>query len=169
MLRQLSAMVAKMGDLVGAADSGSVGGGNDGDGDGDGSSSASSSSRPVVRAVAKNASDLIGVLCSESNAPLFLRYENEDGTEGGATAAASAAAAAGDEAAIQPEEDAAAAAAAKPSPPPSAVKADDVGGPLAALLTSCAVSLPTQTPSHAALTLGVDGCAPAPYGGFAAR
>ena len=167
MLRQLSAMVAKMGDLVGAADSGSVGGGNDGDGDGgDGSSSASSSSRPVVRAVAKNASDLIGVLCSESNAPLFLRYENEDGTEGGAAAAAPA----DDEAATNAEEDGGdGTAAANPSPPPSAVKADDVGGPLAALLTSCAVSLPTQTPSHAALTLGVDGCAPAPYGGFAAR
>lgn len=166
MLRQLSAMVAKMGDLVGAADSGSAPPSGNGDGDGDGSSSAA---RPVVRAVAKNASDLIGVLCSESNAPLFLRYESEDGTEGGgaieAEAAGAAAAAAktegnggGDDAALQ----------AKPAPP-ATVKADDISGPLAALLTSCAVTLPTQTPSHAALTLGVDVSSPSAYGGFASR
>ena len=171
MLRQLSAMVAKMGDLVGAADSGSAPPSADG---GD----PSGSSRPVVRAVAKNASDLIGVLCSESNAPLFLRYEKEDGTEGGAVEADDAAAAAktedngggndgvggggndGDDAAQQAK---------SPAPAPTTVKADDISGPLAALLTSCAITLPTQTPSHAALTLGVDVSSPSAYGGFAAR
>ena len=165
MLRQLSAMVAKMGDLVGAADSGSA---PPSSGDGDGGSSAA---RPVVRAVAKNASDLIGVLCSESNAPLFLRYENEDGTEGGAIEADAAA-----DGAAKTEENGGGGGGAidddaqQAKPAPSAtVKADDISGPLAALLTSCAVTLPTQTPSHAALTLGVDVSSPSAYGGFASR
>ena len=153
MLRQLGAMVAKMGDLVGAADSAravadaealAAGGG--------GEMETSSSPRPVVGAVAKNASDLIAVLCAETNAPLFLKYE---GSDAAASAPADATA----------DADVAAAA------PPRAeeVRAEDASGPLASLLASCAATLPTQTPSHVALTLGVDAAAPEGYGGFAAR
>jgi hypothetical protein len=42
-------------------------------------------------------------------------------------------------------------------------------GPLVTLLHACATNLPLQTPSYAALTLGVDAMAPSTHAGFASR
>jgi hypothetical protein len=69
MMKQLTAMIAKMGDLIPAAetaaplnDESSI--------NGDGGNV-----RPVTKAIAKNIQDLVGVLCNTQNAPLFLKYQ----------------------------------------------------------------------------------------------
>lgn len=53
--------------------------------------------------------------------------------------------------------------------PKPVVNAATNAGPLATLLHSCATNLPLQTPSYAALTLGVECSAPASHAGFATR
>ncbi|KAL7544919.1 hypothetical protein ACHAWF_008290 [Thalassiosira exigua] len=123
--------------------------------------------RPVVKAVGTNVSDLVEVLCGPQNAPLFLKFGSdepptnditekkedndegmdEEGAEGGAESEGK-------------EKDAAV----------NKIDASQEAGELAMLAVSCASNLPLQTPSYAALTLGVDVKAPKEtHAGFAGR
>ena len=176
MLKQLTAMVAKMGDLIQCAESArknagedassSSGFGNTGTEEGpmSGMDANTKRTRAVVKAVARNIQDLVGVLCSSQNAPMFLKFtprppppppanpmddglENTAGTGNGV-----------------------------PQPPEGKIKMDEEAGPLATLITSCAAALPLQSPSYAGLTLGVEEHAPdlidgnvTSYKGFAQR
>jgi len=67
MLKQLSAMVATMGDFENLASSATTSNGTVNDSTGN--------LRGVVRSVAKNIQDLTNVLCSAANAALFLKFE----------------------------------------------------------------------------------------------
>ena len=149
MLKQLTAMVAKMGDLISCAESASgmgletqaVGG--------------KLPERAIVQAVAKNIEDLVVVLCTPQNAPLFLKY---DAAKADANADISGDGN-GDLSMIQE------------------VNAGDEAGPMATLITSCAATLPLQSPSYVGLTLAVEENAPGAgeetkgvsYKGFAQR
>ena len=143
MLKQLTAMVAKMGDLISCAESAKSMGLMGAD--------SNPSSRGVVEAIARNIQDLVVVLCSAQNAPLFLKFGGGDGND-----------------ASEMEGDADA---------NVKVKADEEAGPLATLITSCAATLPLQSPSYVGLTLGVEEHAPeagddtsgVSYKGFAQR
>jgi hypothetical protein len=105
--------------------------------------------RAVVQAISRNVQDLVAVLCSPSNAELFLRFGQEDATTS------------------QPENALGMEGpTAQPKPP---VNAAIDAGPLATLLHSCATNLPLQTPSYAALTLGVECTAPESHAKFALR
>ena len=95
--------------------------------------------RPVVQAIGRNVQDLVAVLCSDSNASLFLRFGNDN------------------ESAPAEEESS------------KQNNASEKAGPLASLVHSCASNLPLQTPSYAALTLGVECCAPSSHAGFGER
>jgi hypothetical protein len=95
----------------------------------------------------------VAVLCSPTNAGLFLRFgdredENKDGVLDDSE---------GMEDSNQNENMSA------------IVNAAAKAGPLATLIHSCATNLPLQTPSYAALTLGVECAAPSSHSGFAAR
>ena len=64
--RQLAALVSRVGELKDhTPEHSSVGEGND------------PQQRPIMQAVQKNISDLAAVLCSESNAPLFLKFDKD--------------------------------------------------------------------------------------------
>ncbi|KAL9178652.1 hypothetical protein ACHAXT_001990 [Thalassiosira profunda] len=154
MRKQLTAMVAKMGDLGGAADvAASAASADNSDG-----ADENGGLRPVVKAVGTNVSDLAAVLCGAANAPLFLKF--------GADAPAKAeeneenAAVEGAEATEGKSEE---------TPAVTKIDAAQEAGSLATLLLHCASNLPLQTPSYAALTLGVDSKAPATHAGFARR
>ena len=100
--------------------------------------------RPIVQAIGRNVQDLVAVLCSASNAELFLRFGQDSSTSNDETTA--------------PEE--------------GSSKTIDAGvkaGTLAILLHSCATNLPLQTPSYAALVFGVECSAPPSHSGFALR
>ena len=153
MMKQLTAMVAKMGDLGGAADVAASTTLNQ--------EEESGGARPVVKAIGMNVSDLVEVLCGPSNAPLFLKFgsdesqnnENQDNNDQDVDAMN----------ADNNEETA-------NNKGPKAINASEEAGPLATLLLSCAYGLPLQTPSYAALTLGVDVKAPKEtHAGFAKR
>jgi len=69
MLKQLSAMVATMGDLTSFVGSFNT------DTDDDTNEDGAPVMRGVVKGVSKNINDLANVLCSVSNAPLFLKFQ----------------------------------------------------------------------------------------------
>eukprot|EP00804_Cyclotella_cryptica_P027297 CCRYP_020929-RA/>CCRYP_020929-RA protein AED:0.05 eAED:0.05 QI:85/1/1/1/1/0.5/2/551/967 len=142
MMKQLTAMVAKMGDLGGAAEAASAAGG------------AAGEVRPVVQAIGRNIQDLVEVLCSPSNSGLFLRF-GEDTADGNANT---------DDAEGMEDSNAN-----MDASSPKQVDAATKAGPLATLIHSCATNLPLQTPSYAALTLGVECTAPSSHAGFALR
>ncbi|KAL7483175.1 hypothetical protein ACHAW6_008818 [Cyclotella cf. meneghiniana] len=142
MMKQLTAMVAKMGDLGGAAEAAGAAESDVGE------------VRPVVRAIGRNIQDLVGVLCSPSNAGLFLRF-GEEATESNAN-----------------PDDADGMEDSNPNVDTFSTRQLDaatMAGPLATLIHSCATNLPLQTPSYAALTLGVECTAPSSHAGFALR
>ncbi len=147
MLKQLTAMVAKMGDLIACAEIAKnvTQSSNVDTADG-------LEMRGVVKAVSRNIQDLAVVLCSAQNAPLFLKFDE----------ATSSNQVEGEDAAVAEAD---------------AVKAGDEAGPLASLVASCAASLPLQTPSYVGLTLAVEENSPdaceetmnVSYKGFAHR
>ena len=191
MMKQLTAMVAKMGDLDGAADVANAAAGNNNNvtnGGVDGDEQLNDSTavkkeeeeeevdlkklRPVVKAIGTNVSDLVEVLCGESNAPLFLKFGSDDttntNTEGGENTGSDNGGGGDDDTMIKPEE--------TEDKPPSEevtntkINASTEAGGLATLLLNCSTNLPLQTPSYAALTLGVDVKAPIEtHSGFAKR
>ncbi len=159
MLKQLTAMVAKMGDLIACADiaknvtlASTITDGTTGDDSADGGLKM----RGVVKAVARNIQDLAVVLCSAQNAPLFLKFEEATTTTSNIS--------------NQVEGEA-------PVAEAQVVKAGDEAGPLASLVASCAASLPLQSPSYVGLTLAVEENSPdaceetmnVSYKGFARR
>eukprot|EP00554_Chaetoceros_debilis_P007330 CAMPEP_0194076708 /NCGR_PEP_ID=MMETSP0149-20130528/3472_1 /TAXON_ID=122233 /ORGANISM="Chaetoceros debilis, Strain MM31A-1" /LENGTH=1301 /DNA_ID=CAMNT_0038757541 /DNA_START=123 /DNA_END=4025 /DNA_ORIENTATION=- len=161
MLKQLTAMVAKMGDLIACAESASNvqlmnNNGNDNDND----TNEEVPMRGVVQAISRNIQDLTVVLCSTSNAPLFLKYTPPNTTDT-------------DENSITDNSNS------NTSDNISniSINAKDEAGPLATLIASCAATLPLQSPSYAGLTLGVEENAPdaceetmnVSYKGFAKR
>eukprot|EP00970_Alexandrium_tamarense_P011673 scaffold2556_cov207-Alexandrium_tamarense.AAC.34 len=153
MMKQLTAMVAKMGDLGGAAEvaSSNMTGGDTGGGGGGGGGV-----RPVVKAIGMNVSDLVDVLCGPSNAALFLRFGGSDDTPSQEN----------EDTDNINEDDGMN----NNTPKPKQINAATDAGPLATLLHSCATGLSLQTPSYAALTLGVEIKAPSEtHGGFAGR
>jgi len=174
MLKQLTAMVAKMGDLGGAAEAAAAAPGDAGvdsnageDGGKDGPTP-----RPVVRSLGRNVSDLVEVMCSPGNADLFLKFgaddvvdnDAEDKDKGDEDEMF------GDDEKTKNEDDKAEDGNEEAAKKKKIVRASEEAGPLASLLSSCAHSLPLQTPSYAALALGVDVRAPAEtHGGFAGR
>jgi hypothetical protein len=179
MMKQLTAMVAKMGDLGGAAEvvaasSSSSSTDNTTMGDnGDANNNTNNSDeimRPVVKAIGVNVSDLVEVLCGAQNAQLFLKFGDDDTAaaannnetneaqenEGGDLAAMNL-----NDGGAKEEED---------EEKVTEINATKQAGTLATLLVSCAYGLPLQTPSYAALTLGVDVKAPKEtHAGFAGR
>ncbi len=128
MLKQLTAMVAKMSDLLECAKNTAT---IDNDGhivdtdltNHDGTTSTSKDEKTVVKAIARNIQDLIGVLCSDQNAPMFLNYQSASKSS------------------LSDNEE---------------IAAEEEAGPLATLITSCAATLPLQSPSYVGLTFGVD-------------
>ncbi|EJK50705.1 hypothetical protein THAOC_30253 [Thalassiosira oceanica] len=141
MMRQLTAMVSRMGDVGGAAEAASQLPPAEGDG-GD--------LRPIARAVGHNVSDLVEVLCGPTNASTFLKF----GGEASAPVKSEETQENGGEGGTAMEETEVDAGKAKE------VDAGAEAGGLATLLVSCAYSLPLQTPSVSALTLGVESRAP---------
>ena len=167
MMKQLTAMVAKMGDLGGAAEV-AASSANMGDADGD---TSMAMMRPVVKAIGMNVSDLVEVLCGAQNAQLFLKFgdddtatprnnnnvNDDDANEGGGDIAGMNL---NDETRKENDDD----------NHVTVINATKQAGTLSALLVSCAYGLPLQTPSYAALTLGVDVKAPKEtHAGFAGR
>jgi len=164
MMKQLTAMVAKMGDLGGAAEVAAT----MGDDVNNNSEAAVVMMRPVVKAIGMNVSDLVEVLCGPQNAQLFLKFgddesattttannddNNEEANEGGDIAAMNL-----NDGEAKEENDV------------KVINATKQAGTLSTLLVSCAYGLPLQTPSYAALTLGVDVKAPKEtHAGFAGR
>jgi len=125
----------------------------------------------VVRAIGVNVSDLVEVLCGPSNAELFLKFgggdasKEEEEDNGGDDTNNNE-----DEDGTNPENNIKNNHQDTNSATKAIINATQESGPLATLLLSCAYGLPLQTPSYAALTLGVDVEAPKPsHGGFAAR
>jgi len=159
MLRNLTAMVAKMGDLIACAESM----------DGNATTAAGSASvlteesnsgtaatatesgeaRGVVKAVANNIQGLVDVLCNPANAHMFLAYTptNETATTGTTSNAEEST----NEMQEQSNDN---------DKNNSTIQASEEAGPLATLLTSCAATLPLQSPSYAGLTLGMEEHAP---------
>ena len=201
MMRQLTAMVAKMGDLGGAAEVASaaqlvqnaatnnnnhvVDDNDDGDDDG------VSMMRPVVKAVGTNVHDLVEVLCSVNNAKLFLKFgidhdvENATNNIAGETNNNARDDNNNDDddigdrsmETVDLEEDKYGSSTKKDNITTSTIitkttiidPSQEAGG-LGTLLLSCSSNLPLQTPSYAALTLGVDTMAPhETHAGFALR
>jgi len=160
MMKQLTAMVAKMGDLKGAAEVAVASSVDTTMAMGD-NGEKNVIMRPVVKAIGMNVSDLVEVLCGAQNAQLFLKFGDDDTTtaavenennEGG-----------GDDimAAMNLNEN---------EENVKVINATKQAGTLSTLLVSCAYGLPLQTPSYAALTLGVDVKAPREtHAGFAGR
>jgi len=74
MMKQLTAMIAKMGDLTGAADVAN----SQNNEDNNKEEEKMDKLRPVVKAIGTNVSDLVEVLCGVSNAPLFLKFGSSD-------------------------------------------------------------------------------------------
>lgn len=78
MLKQLTAMVAKMGDLISCAETAASLGL-------DSSSESASNNEPVMRgvvkAISKNIQDLVVVLCTPVNASLFLKFGTSNGED----------------------------------------------------------------------------------------
>lgn len=157
-LKQLTAMIAKMGDLESCADSASGMGLLGGSGGGD----STINSRGIVQAVARNIQDLVVVLCSAQNAPMFLKFDapkiggdQQNQNQDGEASALALTTTGGD----------------------SPIKAEYEAGALATLVTSCAATLPLQSPSYVGLTLGIEEHAPGAgddtagvsYKGFAQR
>ena len=68
MLKQLTTMVAKMGDLISSAETAASLGL-------DSSENENNNMRGVVHAISKNIQDLVVVLCSPGNASLFLKFD----------------------------------------------------------------------------------------------
>ena len=161
MMKQLTAMVAKMGDLGGAAEvaaTQSAGTEDEGEGIGGMEGGNNGRVRPVVKAIGTNVSDLVEVLCGPANAPLFLKFgaddpsttNNEESNEN-------------EDATMDNEKS-------NEEPPIHKIDATKEAGGLSTLLLHCATNLPLQTPSYAALTLGVDVKAPKEtHAGFAKR
>ncbi len=177
MMKQLTAMVAKMGDLKGAADvvlasSTSATSTSTNENNNDEMENGTSNNggaqdvvRPIVKAIGTNVSDLVEVLCGPSNAPLFLKFgvEDDDNVDhhnhqesrdvGGTTAT---------EERMDHES--------SQNNKKIAINASIEAGSLSSLLLSCSSNLPLQTPSYAALTLGVNEKAPQEtHAGFAQR
>jgi len=153
MMKQLTAMVAKMGDLGGAADVAATTDIGEGDG----------MLRPVVKAIGTNVSDLVEVLCGPNNAALFLKFGSDEPSNNEANENEKE----GNDDSMNNEEAAAEELAKKNE---NKINASEQAGGLSTLLLSCAYGLPLQTPSYAALTLGVDVKAPKEtHAGFAKR
>ena len=72
MMKQLTAMIAKMGDLIPAVESAASLNAESNVEENDGNV------RPVMKVISKNIQDLVGVLCNAQNAPLFLKHGNSD-------------------------------------------------------------------------------------------
>eukprot|EP00986_Skeletonema_menzelii_P005841 scaffold2187_cov127-Skeletonema_menzelii.AAC.1 len=172
MMKQLTAMVAKMGDLGGAAEvaaaASSTAMGDDANNNNNNNSGEMMMMRPVVKAIGKNVSDLVEVLCGAQNAQLFLKFGDDDTTAAAAAAANEVEANEGGDnlAAMNLNDNGEA----KEEEKVTVINATKQAGTLATLLVSCAYGLPLQTPSYAALTLGVDVKAPKEtHAGFAGR
>ena len=144
--------------------------------------------RPVVKAIGTNVSDLVEVLCGVSNAPLFLKFgsnddeqeqqaadgnddDNKKGSENNGSDN-------GDNDNMKSETTAEVLDSDEKKPSSSSatttnnktINASLEAGGLATLLLHCSTNLPLQTPSYAALTLGVDVKAPSEtHFGFAKR
>jgi len=179
MMKQLTAMIAKMGDLTGAADVAN----SQNNEDNNKEEEKMDKLRPVVKAIGTNVSDLVEVLCGVSNAPLFLKFgssdeqqeQDADGTndvdkEGSENNGS-------DNGDNDTKSDTAAEVDLDEKKPSSSsattnktINATQEAGGLATLLLHCSTNLPLQTPSYAALTLGVDVKAPSEtHSGFAKR
>jgi len=177
-MKQLTAMIAKMGDLSGAADvANSTQNNNE---ENNNKEEKMEELRPVVKAIGTNVSDLVEVLCGVSNAPLFLKFgsndehQDADGTndndkEGSENNGS-------DNGDNDTKSETAAEDSDEKKLPSSAtttnktINATQGAGGLATLLLHCSTNLPLQTPSYAALTLGVDVKAPSEtHFGFAKR
>ena len=142
MLKQLTAMVAKMGDLIECAKNADVlvmtPSTDDKikvEDDSDGNEKNHISSRAVVQAVAKNIQDLVAVVCKPANAPMFLKY-------------------------TPPAETAGMVSTTEEGSQKRVINAEEEAGPMATLVTSCAATLPLQSPSYTGLTLGIEEHAP---------
>ena len=143
LVRQLSVMVSRLGDLKSLNTSSISGDDNE--------ESESSNMRPVVVAEAKNISDLTQVVCKSTNMATFLKFvpppppPQEQPTDGSTPSFPSFT-----------------------RPPP---KPEDAAGPMAHLIVSCSSTLPLQTPCYAALTLSVNEYSKSSpeYKGFAKR
>lgn len=181
-MRQLTAMVAHMGDLGGAAEvAASVAqiddegcGGNIDEEGGRTAVPAAARMRPVVKAIGTNVSDLVAVLCGTmKNANLFLNFGKQDDNNGenGFDADQSM-----DTVDLTKEgvDDGGGVEKSSLSSLSSkkhmTIDASQEAGGLGTLLLACSSNLPLQTPSYAALTLGVDVVAPSEtHAGFAMR
>lgn len=160
MMKQLTAMVAKMGDLKGAAEVAASNAAANADAAMD-ADKHNNLLRPVVKAIGMNVSDLVEVLCGAQNAQLFLKF----GDDNDAATAADNNNEVGDMAAMNLNNDSEA-----KEENVTVINATKQAGALSTLLVSCAYGLPLQTPSYAALTLGVDVKAPKEtHAGFAGR
>ena len=170
MMKQLTAMVAKMGDLGGAAEVAAAATAAEGKSS---ETTAMMIMRPVVEVIGKNVSDLVEVLCGAQNAQLFLKFGEDDtaatttttsaaetnGNWGGDATAMNLTNQNNDNANNKEE-----------GTTKVIINATKQAGTLSTLLISCAYGLPLQTPSYAALTLGVDVRAPKEtHAGFAGR
>lgn len=184
MMKQLTAMVAKMGDLGGAAEvvlatattnsnaATTTTTENDATMELDNAANDNNKNsahddafiRPIVKAIGTNVSDLVEVLCGPSNAPLFLKFGADDdnadtGNDENKQDSNDADGTTTDE--LNQESS---------SSNKKVINASIEAGSLATLLVSCSSNLPLQTPSYAALTLGVDTKAPKEtHSGFAQR
>ena len=160
MMKQLTAMVAKMGDLGGAAEVAASASADN---------TSSSIMRPVVKAIGMNVSDLVEVLCGPQNAQLFLKFGDDDKNEGANNDDDNNLEGGNDGdnnngMSLDTNNEA------KENTTTSVINAAKEAGTLSTLLVSCAYGLPLQTPSYAALTLGVDVKAPPEtHAGFAKR
>ena len=186
MMKQLTAMIAKMGDLTGAADVANSQN-NEESAVVNKEEEKMDELRPVVKAIGTNVSDLVEVLCGVSNAPLFLKFGNDDeqqeqdadGTndnnkEGSENNGSDN----GDNDNMKSETTAEVLDLDEKKPSSSSatttnnktINAATEAGGLVTLLLHCSTNLPLQTPSYAALTLGVDVKAPSEtHSGFAKR
>ena len=194
-MKQLTAMIAKMGDLNGAADvahAASIADHNNNDGDGDNNEgegvvsgekrSEEGELRPVIKAIGTNVSDLVEVLCGVSNAPLFLKFGTDDTTDTNANEGGSENDGSSDNGKDEDEEmntttdtvnntnTKSEESSNNNTSTPKTINASQEAGGLSTLVLHCSTNLPLQTPSYAALTLGVDVKAPQEtHGGFAKR
>jgi len=158
MMKQLTAMVAKMGDLGGAAEVAASASANIGDNYNN--NATMMMMRPVVKAIGMNVSDLVEVLCGPQNAQLFLKFGDDDATVNDNDDDANNEEGMGEMNLNKEAND----------DHVTVINAAKQAGTLSALLVSCAYGLPLQTPSYAALTLGVDVKAPKEtHAGFAGR
>lgn len=166
MMKQLTAMMAKMGDLGGAAEVVAASSSAYDNNYADDTSNVVGIMRPVVKAIGMNVSDLVEVLCGPQNAHLFLKFgdDNANSQNSSEEVMMNEGDIMNQDVTRNGEDEA------RNESTTVVINAAKQAGTLATLLVSCAYGLPLQTPSYAALTLGVDVKAPQEtHAGFAGR